>query len=392
MNIAYFDCFAGASGDMVLGALIHAGLPVEALRDTLAGLDLRGWELRTEPVITQGFAATRVQVITRDDVQSRSYVELDSMIASSRLPPPIKADSARILRHLAEVEARLHQEKIEEIHLHELGGMDTLIDIVGTVAGLSLLEIEQIFVSALPMGRGAINTRHGLLPLPAPAVAELARGVPIRAVDLQSELVTPTGAAILTTLADGYDTFPPMYLTRVGYGAGARELTIPNILRVFVGAIEPEQDTTLETLVVLETNIDDMNPQIYEYVFAKLFEAGALDVWMTPIQMKKNRMGALLSVLSRPRETDALSQILFAETTTLGVRQYQVQRSALAREMIRVETPFGQVAVKVARLNGRKVRATPEYEECRQLAEKQHVPLLEIYHAAESSIRSAFGS
>ncbi len=398
MNIAYVDCFAGASGDMILGALVDAGLDLNTLRDALAGLALRDWELRAdrghlgERIVTGGLAATRVRVLTRDDAQERRYIELDALVAASSLDAEVKETAARILRRLAEVEAHLHGVPIEEVHLHELGGLDTVIDVVGAVTGFRLLGIEEIFVSALPMGHGTVSTRHGTLPLPAPAVAELARGVPIRAVDLEAELVTPTGAAILTTLAHGYATFPLLTLTRVGYGAGTRTLPIPNVMRIFIGERAGNTDATVETLVVLETNIDDMNPQVYEYVFAKLFAAGALDVWLTPIQMKKNRAAALLSALCHPRAADTLTEILFAQTTTLGVRRQEVQRHALAREIISVETRFGPVHVKVARQKSRVLRATPEYDDCVALAEKHQVPFLEVYHAAEASTHASLGS
>jgi uncharacterized protein (TIGR00299 family) protein len=392
MMVAYVDCFAGASGDMILGALVDAGLELNALRDALAGLALADWELRAERIVTGGLSATRVNVITRDETQERRYTELDALVATSSIDEPVKTRATQILRRLAEIEARLHGVAIDQVHLHELGGIDTVIDVVGAVAGFRLLGIEEIFVSALPMGHGMVETRHGILPLPAPAVVELARGVPIRAVDLQAELVTPTGAAILTTLARGYGTFPPMTLARVGYGAGSRTLSIPNVLRLMLGKRADQGDATVETLVVLETNIDDMNPQAYEFVFGKLFAAGALDVWLTPIQMKKNRAATQLSALCRPHDADALNEIIFTQTTTLGVRRREVQRFALAREIVQVETRFGPVRVKVARQNGRVLRAMPEYDDCVALAEKYQIPFLEIYHVAESNARDAFGS
>jgi len=385
MNVVYVDCFAGASGDMLLGALVDSGLELDTLRVALAGLGLRDWELRAEKVTSGGIAATRLSVIVSGDARERRYVDLAAMLATSRLADDVKQPSARILRHIADVEARIHDTTIEQVHLHELGGLDTLIDVVGAVAGFKLLGVEEIYVSPLPMGRGAVNTQHGVLPLPAPAVAELLRGVPIRSVDIEAELVTPTGAAILTALAHGYATFPPMTLKRVGCGAGTRTLPFPNVLRVFIGECADAFDTKVETLVVLETNIDDMNPQVYDYVFTKLFRAGALDVWLTPIQMKKDRAAAMLGVLCNPRDADPLTEILFSETTTLGVRRHEVQRYALAREMTTVETRFGSVRVKIARYKGRVLRAMPEYDDCRALAEKHQVPFLEVYDVAKFS-------
>ncbi len=385
MSIAYFDCFAGASGDMILGALVDAGVDLEALRQALAGLALPGWELRAEPVVKRGLRATQVQVATDEHVHARPYRVLRNLLDSSALAAPVKERAVKILLRLAQVEARLHGENVDEVHLHELGGIDTLVDIAGSVIGLDMLGVEQVYVSALPMGHGTVETRHGLFPLPAPAVVELARGVPVRSVDLSAELVTPTGAAILTALASGYVTFPSMTLQRTGYGAGSRELPIPNVLRLFLGSNATGDGTIVETLVALETNIDDMNPQVYDYAMSRLLDAGALDVWVTPIQMKKNRRGALLSVLCEHKDATALRRIMFQETTTLGIREYPVMRHALPREMVSVDTPFGVVRVKVARLGRRIIRAKPEYDECRALAAAKQVPLLEVYRAAEEA-------
>lgn len=387
MTIAYFDCFAGASGDMILGALVDAGVDLDSLRDKLAQLAIPNWELRAEKVSTRGIAATRVQVIAREDAAGRPFSELDAMIASSGVDGEVQAIARKIMRRLAEVEARLHNERIEDIHLHELGGVDTVIDVVGAVVALKMLNAEQVYVSPFPMGHGTVNTRHGTLPLPAPAVAELVIGAPIRAMDIAAELVTPTGAAILTTLAQGYATFPPMKLERVGYGAGARDLPIPNFLRVLIGQTGSENDAMVETLTLIETNVDDANPQIYDYLEYKLFQAGALDVWLTPIQMKKNRPATLLSLLCRVSDADAMMRILFEEGFTLGVRRREVERYALARQVIAVETPYGSVRVKIAQTGGRVVRLAPEYEDCRKRAEEHRVSLVEIYHAAEIAAR-----
>jgi pyridinium-3,5-bisthiocarboxylic acid mononucleotide nickel chelatase len=392
MKIAYFDCFAGASGGMILGALLGAGLELDTLRHALAGLSLPDWQLSAAPVMTAGLSATRVTVLTKDASHGRAYSELNSLLSASRIPPDARDMSLSILRRIAEVESSLHNTALEEVYLHELGGTDTLIDIVGAVLGLKFLDVGQVFVSALPMGGGSVASRHGTLPLPAPAMIELARGAPIRAVDIQAELVTPTGAAILTTLARGYSSFPPMTLTSVGYGAGVRDLPIPNILRVLIGAPSGTRGTQSEPLVELETNIDDMNPQMYQYAMTRLFQAGALDVWLTPIQMKKERAGILLSALCRHEDASEMTRLMFEETTTLGIRRREVQRESLARETVTVGTSFGPVRVKVALLDGRVLRARPEYEDCRKLAESCHVPLPEIYGAAEAGIDAALKS
>jgi uncharacterized protein (TIGR00299 family) protein len=389
MRVAYFDCFAGASGDMILGALVDAGLEIDDLRQALVNLPLKDWELTATRIHANGLAATRVTLATHDEAHGRPYAELNSLLSASQLPQDVKETSIRILRRIAQVESRLHDVSLQEVYLHELGGVDTLVDIVGAVMGLRLLEVGEVFVSALPLGGGAISTRHGTLPLPVPAVVELLRGAPIRPVDIQAELVTPTGAAILTSLARAYSTFPPMTLERVGYGAGMRELPIPNILRVLIGATNGTSGAKFEPLVELETNIDDMNPQLYEYAMSRLFKAGALDVWLTPVQMKKNRAGILLSALCRADAADEIAKLMFQETTTLGIRRQEVLREALARETVMVGTSFGPVRVKVAILHGRVLRAQPEYEDCRRLAENSHVPLPQVYREADASIRTA---
>lgn len=392
MNIAYFDCFAGASGDMILGALVDAGLDLENLRRALGDLLLEGWELGATRVVTGGISSTRANVKANENSHGRTYPELTSIISASRLSPDVRSGALDILLRLAHAESRLHDKKLEEVYLHELGGIDTLIDIVGAVAGLKILGVSQVFVSALPMGSGEVQTRHGILPLPAPAVTELARGFPVRFVDSQTELVTPTGAAILTTLAQGRSTFPPMILTHVGYGAGTREMSIPNVLRVLIGSTEGKLGATVESLVELETNIDDMNPQLYDHAMTELFQAGALDVWLIPVLMKKNRNGTLLGVLCEPSKANEITEVLFKETTTLGVRRHDVSREALGREIISVNTSFGAVRVKVARLNGRILRAHPEYEDCRRLADEHSTALPDIYRAVEASIEKEFPS
>lgn len=368
---------------MILGALVDAGVDLDSLRDKLARLANSNWELRGEKVSTRGIAATRVQVTARDNVPVRSFSEMDAIIASSVADGEVRASARKILRRLAEVEAQLHNERLEDIHLHELGGVDTLIDVVGAVVGLKMLNVDQVYVSPFPMGHGTVNTRHGTLPLPAPAVAELVRGAPIRAMDIEAELVTPTGAAILTTLAQGYSSFPPMTLERVGYGAGARDLSIPNVLRVLIGRSASDTDAMVEMLTLIETNVDDANPQVYDYLESKLFHAGALDVWLTSIQMKKNRPATHLSLLCRVSDADVMIRILFDEGLTLGVRRREIQRYALARQVITIETPFGSVRVKIARTGGRVVRLAPEYEDCRRRAEEHSVSFNEIYRAAE---------
>ena len=383
MKIAYFDCISGASGDMILGALLDAGLPEATLRERLAALRLDGFDLRCRQVVKNGLSATKVDVLVADHVPARRLPDIEAIVQGSDLPPAIKDKAAAIFRRLGEVEAGIHATTPDQVHLHELGGVDTIVDVVGALVGLDALGIEAVYASPLPLGRGFVRGAHGQIPLPAPATLALLEGVPVVGSDLEVELVTPTGAALLTSLAVAFGPVPAMTLAAVGYGAGGRDLPIPNVLRLLVGDQATPGDATVETLAVLETNIDDLNPEIYDYTMARLFKAGALDVFLSPIQMKKNRPATLLRVLCQPGDADALTAILFAETSTLGVRRHMVMRHCLARSSHTVETPYGQVRVKVARWGDRQAKAAPEYDDCRRLAEASGVPLREVYRAAE---------
>jgi len=384
MKIAYFDCIAGASGDMILGALIDAGLPEAALRERLTALKLVDFELRSRRVQKHTFSATKVDVIVAKDVPERHLADILAIVDESELPAAIRAQATAIFRRIGEAEAAIHGTDLAHVRLHELGGVDTIVDVVGALVGLDALGIERVYASPLPLGRGFIRGSHGQIPLPAPATVSLLKGAPVIGSEIEMELVTPTGAALLSTLAAGFGPIPPMTLTAVGYGAGGRDLAIPNVLRLLIGedaaiATHPEE----ETVTVLETNIDDLNPEIYDYVMARLFGAGALDVFLSPIQMKKNRPATLLRVICPPHAAQALTDILFAETSTLGVRRQTMTRQCLPRTTEAVETRFGSVRVKVAHLPDGTTRAAPEYEDCRRLAETHGVPLQEVYRAAQ---------
>ncbi len=383
MKIAYFDLVGGASGDMLMGALLDAGLPEEVLRARLAGLHLPGFDLVVRRVQKNGIGATKVDVIVDDDAPERHLSDLLKIVAESDLSPEVRERAAQVLTRLGEVEAGIHGASLESVHLHELGGLDTIVDVVGVLAGVDALGIEQVIVSPVPLGRGTIHAAHGEIPLPAPATLALLRGVPITGSEIQKELVTPTGAALLTSLADAYGSIPPMTLTSIGYGAGGRDLPIPNVVRLLIGESAPATDAPPKVVAVLETNIDDLNPELYEHVMARLFKAGALDVFLTPIQMKKNRPATLLRVICRPGDATAMSHILLEETSTLGVRRLLMERDTLPRAVHEVQTPYGPVRVKTARLPGGRVKAAPEYEDCRRLAEAHGVPLREVYIAAE---------
>lgn len=387
MKIAYFDCFAGASGDMILGALIDAGVDVHKLQEGLGRLHVRDYELRVTRVQKGAIEATDVEVVLDGEVSERKLADIEAVITDSDLPQEIKETSVTIFRRLVTVEAEIHGTNYEDVHLHEAGGTDAIVDVVGSLLGLSLLGVEQVYASRLPLGHGYVHCAHGPLPLPAPATLELLKGVPVAQLDVEGELVTPTGAAILTGIVQEFGAFPEMTVESIGYGAGKSEFAFPNVLRVLVGTAPQRLAESRERVVLLETNLDDMNPELYDHIMQSLFAAGALDVYLQPIQAKKNRPGVVLSVLCHPQAAQELSSIIFAETTTLGIRQQAMERLCLHRETIRVETPFGQVRIKVAKLGDRTMNLAPEYEDCRRLAIESKRPLKEVYAAAEAAAR-----
>lgn len=382
MKIVYFDCIGGASGDMLLSALADVGVPHEVLRGVVAALRLPGCDIHFDRVMKGPLAATQVTVDTPQLEEHRHLSNLLDIVHQADLPEGVRMKTETALRRIAQVEAGIHNEAVEHVHLHEVGGDDTLIDIAGALAGLDWLGAGLVVVSPLPLGRGFVHSAHGQLPLPAPATLALLTGVPVRYVDIESELVTPTGAAILTTVADRFGGFPPLTLGKIGVGAGRRDLPFPNVIRVWLGETPSIEGLTIEPLDILETNIDDMNPQIYAHVMERLFTAGALDVTFTPQQMKKNRPAVLLSVLCRPERDEALMRILFEETTTLGVRRQTMERICMPRTYETVETAYGPIQVKVARWSGIEHRM-PEYEDCRKAAAAHKAPLSEVMQAAK---------
>jgi len=377
MKLAYFDCFSGIGGDMTLGALVDAGCPVELLRSGLRGLDVPGWELTAEKVWKNGMAATYVRVKTADTSKHRSLGAILEILEKSRLAPVVRHRASAIFQKLGEAEARVHDVPVEKIHFHEVGAVDAIVDIVGACIGFHALGIEKFACSPLNVGGGTAKMAHGVLPVPAPATARLLQGKPTYSNGVLKELVTPTGAAIVATLCEAFGPQPGMIVSAIGYGAGTADLeSQPNVLRIMVG--ETAEKTVAgfdEEIAVIEANLDDMNPQIYGYFLEKAFAAGALDVYTTPVQMKKNRPGMLLTVLCRPGDTNSLMDLIFAETTTFGARTYTAQRRVLPREWVTVATSLGDVRVKVSRVNGHIRHATPEYEDCRKLAEEKKVPL-----------------
>lgn len=378
-RVAYFDCFSGASGDMVLGALLDAGLSFEALQAELTGLALPegAFRVAARPVHRAGFAATKFDVEIEEQPMHRSLAEVLNIVHQSRLPEADRRRIAAVFNALGEAEAKVHGETREDVELHEVGSVDAIVDISGAVIGLRLLGIDDVYVSALPLGHGQVKGRHGLLPVPAPATLELiARaGAPVvEGEGPQGELVTPTGAALLTTL--GQFKRPAMRISKVGSGAGGRDPEgRPNILRVWLG----EADVPLRRMRVIETNIDDMAPELLGYVQERLFALGAADVWFTAIQMKKNRPGVMLSVIASDALEAEVAQLLLRETSTLGVRTREVSRYEAEREVIQFESSLGLAAVKVKRLPGEVPRPAPEYEDCRRIALERSLPLAEVY-------------
>ena len=387
MRLALFEAFAGASGDMILGALLDAGLAIETLRDGLARLDIDGWAVRGETVERRHLRATKVHVDVDPDVRLAHWGDVQRVLTASRLSPSARTASLRIFARLFDAEAHVHGATRETVHLHEMGNLDTLIDVVGAVVGLEALGVERLYCGALPAGRGTIRTAHGLLPAPGPAVMALMGGAPMRHVDIEAELVTPTGAAILTTLADGFGAYPPLTVTATGYGAGMKDLPFANVLRLIIGETG-QASLAVERVALLETQIDNMSPEWYEHAARRLFDAGAFDVYLTPIQMKKGRPGTLLAVVCRPADAEALSGIILAETMTLGVRRQDMDRYCLPREIVAVETAYGPVQAKLALLPDGRRRVAPEYEACRRVAEAHGVPLWEVYRAVEAAART----
>lgn len=385
MKIAYFDLSSGASGDMILGALIDAGLNAGNLLDRLTALKIDDFKLEVRQVIKKGFRATKVDVIVNDHVPERHLPDIEAIITNSELPEVLQQKAVEIFRRLGTVEARIHGVSMNDVHLHELGGVDTIVDVVGTLLGLEELGISKVFASPIPLGRGFVNAAHGQIPLPAPATLALLEGLPVVGSDLMVETVTPTGAVLLASLSEKFGPIPSMKLQSIGYGAGGRDLPIPNILRVLIGDQNTDQEINTEMLSILETNIDDLNPEFYAYVMEKLFSAGALDVFITPIQMKKNRPGAQLSVICKDEDTSKACQIIFSETTTLGIRHQSILRHSLIRETILVDTQYGMVQIKKALLPNGQYKIAPEYEDCRKLAIESGATLRDVYLAAEAS-------
>jgi len=378
MKIAYFDCFSGASGDMILGSMIDAGLSPLRLREELKKLRISTIRLKVKKVLKGGISATQVIVEGRDETRShRNLEELLRIVERSHLEPEVKKKSKEIFHRIASVEAKIHRKPIEEIHFHELGGLDSIVDIVGSVWGLCQIGIDEVYVSKVNVGTGFVKCEHGTLPVPAPATLALMKGKPIYSSGVERELLTPTGAAILTSLGSQFGQMPLMSLERIGYGAGRDDLPHPNLLRLIIGTSTATSGK--ERVVVIETNIDDMNPQFYDYIIEKLLAMGVLEVFVTPIIMKKNRPATLLTVISPSEKLPSVTTFLLRETTTLGLRWREEERSRTDREIIPLQTRYGKIRFKLARWEGSVVNLSPEYEDCKRLALRKRIPLKDVF-------------
>jgi len=376
---------------MFVGALLDAGLPLDQLFAEVKKVPLGFYEFKRTRAVRGHLVGTRIEILIPAKQPSRKLGNIAELIVHSALSAGVKQRVLKVFNRLAEAEGKLHDMPPTEVHFHEVGAVDSIIDIVGTCVGLELLDIAELTCSPVNVGSGSVRVAHGLLPVPAPAALELLKDVPIYSSGVEGELVTPTGAALITTLAASFGPIPAMKVERIGYGAGAREIHgQPNLARLLLGqSAEPvaAQPGTPgdEVVSVIEANVDDMSPQLYGFFIDQALAAGALDVICTPIQMKKNRPGILLSVLCTPEKCDALAQMLFEQTTTIGVRIYEARRKVLERELLSVETPYGAVTVKVAKRNGKVLNVAPEYEDCQRLATENGVPLKQVMTAAQAA-------
>jgi pyridinium-3,5-bisthiocarboxylic acid mononucleotide nickel chelatase len=399
VKIAYFDCFSGISGDMCLGALVDAGVPLKTLARELKKIPVTGYELVSNDVTRSCFRATKVNVLQKSVKSGPKslavrWKDIESIIRRTKLAEDIRHAGLRVFKRLFQAEAKVHGKTLQTVHLHELGGVDCMIDIFGTIIGLNLLGIEKVYTSPVNLGSGFINTEHGTMPVPAPATAEILKNIPVHSQSVPFELTTPTGAAIVRELASGFGNMPCMDIEDIGIGAGLKDVNQwPNVLRIFIGtpAESPcgnndiETDITGknkgvpdETVTVIETNIDDMNPQIFEYVMEQLFRAGALDVFLTQVIMKKSRPGVMMTVLCDKKQREKLIGIILQETSTIGLRFYETKRKVMQRETKTVKSSFGMVKVKISKSGDDILKKSPEYEDCKKIARRLNIPLMEI--------------
>jgi uncharacterized protein (TIGR00299 family) protein len=381
--IAYFDCFSGISGDMMLGALVDAGVSPLKLKRGLSRIPLSGYGLKTGGVQRAGIRATKVDVVLKGSggggQGARKWKDITKLIQNSTLSDAVKQKGLAIFRRLFEAEARAHGSRYDRIHLHELAAVDCVVDIFGVLIGLDILGVHSVYSSPLNVGSGSVQTEHGMLPVPAPATVELLKNIPLYSSGVKAELTTPTGAVLISSLSCGFGPVPEITVSKTGTGAGtANFMQQPNVLRLYIGNGPEAVKSADEGIVVIETNIDDMNPQVYEYVMNRLLKKGALDVFLTQVIMKKGRPGIILTVLCHDRKKDALIDIILRETTSIGIRFYTAERKVLDRDIRTVKTGYGTVDVKISRIGTDKSRTSVEYEDCRKIARKFKIPLLEV--------------
>jgi uncharacterized protein (TIGR00299 family) protein len=386
MKIAYFDCFAGVSGDMILGALVDAGLDMRELKSGLGKLKISGYKIKSEKTTRGGISGTKFSVDIIEQRVKRSLKDIIEIIDQSDLDDDIKDLSRRTFKELAMVEAKIHGKSVDEVHFHEVGGLDSIIDVIGSFIGVKKLGVKATYSSKIHVGAGFVECQHGILPVPVPATLEMLKGVPIYSKGIQAELATPTGVCVLKTLSKSFGIMPEMRVEKVGYGAGGRDLEIPNLLRVYVGEANKEEYER-DQVAVIETNIDNMNPELLAYASEIVLKQGALDVFMTPIFMKKNRPGTMLSVLTTEDKLDDILSTIFRETTTLGVRIHRSERKKLSREIMSLSTRFGEIRVKIGKIGNQITGIAPEYESCKQIAVRRQIPLKDVYDEAKEAAR-----
>lgn len=384
-RVIYFDCFSGISGDMILGALVNLGTDIKKIRNHLKSLNLKSFKLNTRQVKRNGLIGTKINVVLNNTSQkshhARSFNDIKSLIEKSDLPKTVQFNSIAIFRRIGKVEAKVHGTTINKIHFHEVGAIDSIVDIVGGSLAMDLLDADLVVSSPINTGEGIVKCDHGILPVPAPATLELLKGIPCYSSGVEKELTTPTGAAFIGHFAEKYGSLPNMEVLNTGYGAGTHEIKkIPNLLRVVLGV--SKKSCHHGSMKVIETNIDDMNPEFYDYVIDQLFKVGAVDVFFTPINMKKNRPGILLSVITSKEDFDSVVQVLLEKTSTLGVRHYDVDRVVLPRKHKMIMTVFGKVRVKIGGLDEKTRTISPEYEDCRKIALKKEIPIKKVYDEA----------
>ena len=390
MKIAYFDCHSGISGDMILGALVDAGVKLQTLRAGLASLGLKGYELKSKRVKRGLFGGTKVDVVlsSKAHTHSRTFTDIEKLLKRSKLPKAVIEDSLEIFLRIGKAEAKVHRTKIDKVHFHEVGAVDSIVDIVGGVIGMQALNVSQVLASPLNTGEGTVDCAHGVLPVPAPATLELLKGIPCYSSGIPYELTTPTGAAMIGFWAEAFQSLPLMKIQKSGYGAGSHIIKDhANLLRIIVGEAEGAGS---HKVVLVETNIDDMNPEFYDHIMDSLYSAGALDVYLTSIQMKKNRPAVKISVLASPAKREAVSHILLTETSTFGIRFTEMDRIILDRQSIEVQTSYGKVTVKVGSLDGQVIHFSPEYENCKQIARKKKIPVKTVYDTVLQSAEKKF--